>query len=112
VATIRARCPHCGDVRLRTHQVTVRVCADDDQGSYWFRCPICKTAVAHDARPEIVELLVEAGVRRHVWNRPAELSEVRTGPPITSDDVLDFHLLLQSDEWLEHVSEMVRRPPA
>ena len=38
---------------------------------------------------------------------PAELSESRTGPAISHDDLLDFHALLDSDEaWMEAVVRM------
>lgn len=65
--------------------------------------------VAKDASRRIVDLLVGSGVRMQVWRLPAELHEVRTGPTLTPDDLLDFHLLLQNDGWFEQVAEAVRR---
>ncbi|MDQ1455834.1 MAG: hypothetical protein QOH28_1454, partial [Actinomycetota bacterium] len=44
VTTIRANCPTCGDVQLTADDLTVRVCADDERGSYCFRCPDCRLA--------------------------------------------------------------------
>jgi len=87
----------------------VRVCADDDRGSYCFRCPECHRAVAKDASRRIVDLLVSSGVRLQVWRKPAELSEPRLGPVLTPDDLLDFHLLLRQDDWFVGVAEMVDR---
>ena len=49
VTTIRANCPTCGDVQLTADDLTVRVCADDERGSYCFRCPDCRQAVAKEA---------------------------------------------------------------
>jgi hypothetical protein len=109
VTTIRANCPSCGDVQLKASDLTVRVCSDDDQGSYCFRCPGCDRAVAKDASRRIVDLLVSSGVRMQVWRRPAELLEPHDGPAFTPDDLLDFHLLLRQDHWFGEVHEMVRR---
>src|SRR5204863_1624469 len=83
VTTIRANCPGCGDVQLTADDLTVRVCADDERGSYCFRCPDCKRAVAKEASRRIVDLLVSSGVRMQVWRLPAELTENRVGPPLT-----------------------------
>ncbi len=65
--------------------------------------------VAKDASRRIVDLLVGSGVRMQVWRLPAELNESHQGPTLTPDDLLDFHLLLQTDAWFEGVAEEVRR---
>ncbi len=96
-------------MQLKAADLTVRVCSDDDTGSYCFRCPSCERAVAKDASRRIVDLLVSSGVRLQVWRRPAELLEPRVGPALTPDDLLDFHLLLRDDDWFAALSEMVRR---
>jgi hypothetical protein len=112
VTTIRANCPSCGDVQLRADDLTVRVCSDDEAGSYNFRCPSCAQAVAKEASRRIVDLLVSSGVRMEVWRLPAELSEPRVGPPISPDDLLDFHLLLGEPGWFDQVADLVRRSSA
>ena len=103
MATIRASCPTCGDVELTSRDVTVRVCAADNQGSYAFRCPDCELAVSKLADPKIVDLLVSSGVRLAVWHLPAELGESHGGAPITYDDLLDFHYAIQQDGWFERL---------
>jgi hypothetical protein len=108
MATIRASCPDCGDVELTTADVQVRVCAEDNRGSYSFRCPDCRMAVVKDAEPRIVDLLVASGVRLSVWRLPAELAEARSGDPINHDDLLDFHDLLHNDDsWFAQLSDTV-----
>lgn len=107
MATIKATCPVCGDVRLRSRDLTVRVCAETDEGSYTFACPRCRERVARDATPRILSLLVSAGVRTEVWHQPAELQEPRTGPPISADDLLDFHMILTRDDWFDGLAESV-----
>jgi hypothetical protein len=112
VATIKAECPGCGAVRLRTSDLTVRVCADDKRGAYRFRCPRCATAVVHDASPSICALLVSVGVREEVWRLPAEMREQHAGPVLTPDDLLDFHLFLKREDWAEDLAALVGDAPA
>ena len=56
-------------------------------------------AVVKPAEPRIVELLVASGVEISTWRLPAELFEPRCGERINHDDLLDFHELLNSDDW-------------
>jgi len=108
VTTVRAQCPACGDVRLEIHDLTVRVSDDDVAGAYRFRCPECAQTVQRVASAHIVDLLVSAGAPHEVWRWPAELAEVRTGPPLTPDDLLDLHVLLEGDDWFHHLVTLVR----
>src|SRR5207253_11459642 len=86
MATIRASCPDCGDVELTTADMTVRVCSEDQRGTYAFRCPACTMAVTKSAEPRIVDLLVSSGVELQVWTLPAELREPRPiGEPFSHD---------------------------
>jgi hypothetical protein len=94
---------------LTRDDVTVRVCADDERGSYCFLCPECTRAVAKNATRRIVDVLVSAGVRMQVWRLPAELIEQRSGAPLCPDDLLDFHLLLRSDDWFDRLLEQVAK---
>lgn len=108
MATIRATCGDCGDVELTSAEVSVRVCIDDNSGSYTFRCPRCTMAVVKTAEPRIVELLVASGVRMSTWSLPLELSEPRMGSPITHDDLLDFHEILSGDDsWIDRLGGLV-----
>ena len=63
--------------------------------------------VAKDASRRIVDLLVGSGVRMQVWRLPAELRERPAGPSLQPDDLLDFHLQLQQDDWFEQLSQSV-----
>jgi hypothetical protein len=108
VTTIRASCPTCGDVELTVKDVTVRVCAEDNSGTYSFVCPECTVAVSKPAEPRIVDLLVSSGVRMSVWHLPAEMFEPRAaGEVISHDDLLDFHEMLEDDGWFSRLSGMV-----
>ena len=99
MATIRASCSTCGDVELTTADVQVRVCMDDDSAAYSFRCPICTMTQVKPADERTVDLLMAAGVTYITWNLPAELQEHPSGAPINHDDLLDFHDLLERDDW-------------
>jgi hypothetical protein len=95
-------------VRLRPGDLTVRLFGAEESGTYAFACPHCGDLVTRPASARIVSLLVSAGVQREVVSPPAEVFEHRTGPPINTDDLIDFHLLLEQDGWLERLTEMVR----
>jgi hypothetical protein len=106
MAIIRATCQECGDVEMTTSDVWVRICDDDNSGTYAFRCPCCETVVVKPAEPHIVDLLVASGVAWSTWSRPLELSEQRPGDQFTYDDLIDFHRELESDSWFDRLIEL------
>ena len=109
MTTVRAQCPACGDVQLQIDDLTVRVCNDDETPStYRFTCPGCDETVDRDASPRIVDLLVSAGASHELWSWPAELAEHHSGPPLTPDDLLDLHVLLEDDAWFPQLVALVR----
>ncbi len=113
MTTIRANCPECGDVQLKVTDLTVRICSNDEQGSYMFDCPTCSTVVTKEASRRIVDLLTSRGVELQVWSLPAELSEPHfRGPQLSSDDLLSFHELLETSHWFGDLIEMVRSAPS
>jgi predicted RNA-binding Zn-ribbon protein involved in translation (DUF1610 family) len=107
MTTIRAICPHCGEVTLPSSHVEVQVCAQTQEGSYSFSCPACSTRVSRDADRRVVQILVSGGVRVKVWELPAELYETHRGPSISWDDLLDFHTLLSTDSWFERLQSSI-----
>lgn len=100
---IKASCHDCGDVELAVRDLSVRVCAEGEQGSYVFRCPTCQMSVVKPAEQRIVDLLVASGVELIEWRLPAELFETHYGAPISHDDLIDFHHLLLQDDWFSAV---------
>ena len=103
MATIRASCPSCGDVELTTREVQVLLCSTNNEGSYAFQCPACRLAVSKPAEPSVVDVLVASGVRLAVWEMPAELGERHAGPPVSHDDLLEFHFLLEQPDWFQRL---------
>jgi hypothetical protein len=107
MATIRASCPDCGDVELTSQDMTVRLCVEDNRGSYVFRCPACTMTVTKATEQRIVDLLVASGVKVEMWTLPLELRERPVGAPFTHDDLLAFHELLECEDWFVTLSSMV-----
>ena len=103
MTTIRAVCPRCGEVTLTSADMEVQVCAQTQEGSYSFACPACTLPVHRDADRRVVQILVSGGLKVRVWELPAELEEEKSGPAITWDDVLDFHMLLDDDAWFDNL---------
>lgn len=101
---IRASCSECGDVELTTRDLQVRVCLHDDTSTYVFRCPSCQIPVVKPAEQRVVDLLIASGVALETWSLPGELFEPRGGgAPIDHDDLIEFHALLETDDWFEQL---------
>jgi len=101
---IKASCQDCGDVELGVGDLRVRVCSVDELSTYVFRCPTCRMSVVKPAEPRVVDLLVASGVRLEHWDPPAELFEPHPGEPLTHDDLIDFHRLLEQPDWFERLT--------
>jgi hypothetical protein len=108
MAVIRATCQECGDVEMTTSDVWVRICDDDNTGTYAFRCPSCTGVVVKPAEPHVIDLLVASGVAWTTWRMPAELHEQHVGAPITHDDLLEFHQMLESSDWFSKLEDITR----
>ena len=107
---IRAQCADCGVVRLTLADLTVRVGLDTKHWAYFFRCPTCGNANAHESEEATLEVLVSLGASVQHWHLPAELLEARpVGPVLTLDDLLDFHLCLQDADWFDLLITDARR---
>lgn len=106
MALIRATCTDCGDVELRSRDLKVRMCQDNETATYLFRCPVCRMIEVRPAEPHVVDVLLAAGVPCVEWHLPAELDERHGGAAITHDDVLDFHELLSTPDWFVTLATM------
>lgn len=96
---IRATCPACGEVELLAPDVTLKRCGLTGHSAYAFVCPSCWQLVTKPADERVAQLLISGGVRTEREDLPAEALEPRDGPPLTYDDLLDLHLLLESPGW-------------
>jgi hypothetical protein len=89
-AWVQAGCLWCGTVEFGLHELRVHV-AGDDEGLLEFTCPVCgRLNVRALGRAELASL-TRAGAAPSEGPAPFELLEEHSGPPITWDDLIDFH---------------------
>ena len=110
MTTIRATCPSCGEVELTPEDIELRVCTQPSSSYYQFLCPLCDDTVRKPADDRVVQLLISGGVSASVWQLPDEALETRAGPAFTTDDLLDFHLLLEKSDWFDHLLQETAEP--
>lgn len=100
MTTIKASCPTCGDVELTPRQVRLVVCSVASRSYYSFQCHTCAQEIRKRATEDIVALLRSGGVVAEHWTIPAEALEERPGAALTTDDLLDFCLMLENADLL------------
>jgi predicted RNA-binding Zn-ribbon protein involved in translation (DUF1610 family) len=105
MTTIKATCPGCGEVDLTAEDILLRIGASRTVNTYGFTCPTCGDFVQKSADDRIVRLLLSGGVVPVPVHVPAEALEVHDGPPISHDDILNFHEMLTEDDWIKQLLE-------
>jgi hypothetical protein len=86
---VQAGCLWCGTVEFGIHELRVHVAGDD--GLLEFTCPVCgRLNVRALGRAELASL-ARVGATPSAGPAPFELLEEHSGPPITWDDLIDFH---------------------
>jgi predicted RNA-binding Zn-ribbon protein involved in translation (DUF1610 family) len=102
MTSIRTKCPQCGEVEMQARGVLLTVEPASGEGSYSFVCPMCDQVVEKPADKRIASLLMSIGVEVEERDTQELDPEVKPeGPPFTLDDVIDFHFLLDQDDWFE-----------
>ena len=103
---VRVHCDDCGIVQLHYAELKLRRCLDTDMWASCFRCPHCGLATTQlNNEQSAIDLLVALGTPVEDWRLPMELLEAKSpGPNFILDDLLDFHLLLARDDWLDSLS--------
>ena len=104
MTTIKATCPSCGEVALGAEDILLRIGATRTVNTYGFTCPDCGDFVEKPADDRVVRLLLSGGVVPVPVHVPAEALEIHEGVAFTYDDVLDFHIALQSEDWFEELT--------
>lgn len=103
---IRARCPGCGDVEFGVDDIVV-VGGARLPSTYRFDCPTCGEAVSRSAVPQVIDLLLSAGVRReHPPIRESAPAEAR---PFAEDDVSALRDALADPAWFARLEASVQR---
>lgn len=101
MAIIKAACDRCGQIELAPEDIELRLCRHAPAASFAFKCPHCGEVVQKPADDRVIQILIAGGVRTKMWELPAEIWERHEGVPLTHDDLLDFHLLLEQPDWFE-----------
>ena len=105
MTTIRATCPDCGEVEMEAQAITLSVRETDGEGSYSFTCPSCSNLVEKPADRKVVMLLLSAGVDvDRLTVAASDLEAHPEGPPLTADDLIDFHFLLEREDWFTQLA--------
>jgi hypothetical protein len=109
MTTIKATCPRCGEIGLMPGEIELRVDRSGGGASFYaFTCPSCLDMVRKPADDRVIRLLISGGVRILSLEtaprlQPRSLAKRFDGPPITHDDLLDFHGLLERDDWFANL---------
>jgi hypothetical protein len=103
MTTIKATCPACGEIDLTADDILLRIGAMSSVNTYGFTCPDCAEFVEKPADERVVRLLLSGGVVPVPVHVPAEALEVHYGPPITLNDLLEFHEMLEGSDWFEQL---------
>ncbi|MCA1832656.1 MAG: hypothetical protein ABR548_03655 [Actinomycetota bacterium] len=98
---IKAECPSCGEIDLKADAVDLQWCSHAPASYYCFACPQCATVVTKPADGSVAQLLISAGVRPTLWHLPQEVLEQKLGPALTVDDLIDLHVLLETEGWFD-----------
>lgn len=105
MTTIRANCPHCGEVSLTPVMINLQTCLTQmDLSSYHFECPDCQQMIDKPATEHIVAMLMSGGVTSHQWTIPKEWFEPKRGPRIGYDDLLDLAMGMEKESYLSFLA--------
>jgi hypothetical protein len=88
-------CPRCGPIELEPDEAWLVLASEPALSHYAFRCPDCGGDVRHHADAAVVSVLTPL-VATETLCVPAEALESRGGPALTTDDLIDFCLALES----------------
>lgn len=94
--------------------VVLTVPAGTMEGTYRFNCPVCDDTIEKHADRKVVMLLLSAGVEVYEVGvdedapPPVTSAPGDDAPPLTVDDLIDFHYLLQDEGWFDELARSVR----
>lgn len=113
-AWVQAGCVWCGAVEFALQELRVHA-AGRDQGLLEFTCPSCRRLNVRALGAPELTALAEVGAEATEGPAPFELLEEHAGPPITWDDLIDFHdavSRLEPGPWRTTHEQGPERAPA
>jgi predicted RNA-binding Zn-ribbon protein involved in translation (DUF1610 family) len=99
----RVHCQSCGDVLVKARDVTL------PPGSYCFDCPRCGASVRQPATERETALLSSHGAT--IVDDATDPKGPAQPAPLTLDDVITLHELLQDDGWFQSLLDAPARGP-
>ena len=101
--TILLSCNSCGEIHVPADAVSFFRDLNSDQTRCTLFCPDCNRLIIKEIHsPELASDLIKAGCNV-MPAPPLELYEQHPGPALTTDDLLDFCLLLETKTWYEQL---------
>lgn len=91
MTTIKTTCSSCGNIELRSDDLTLELAASETTGQYRFCCPYCESAQYRPATERVVAILLAIGVPYFV-----------TEEVVTETDIVDF--ISSLDDWLDEIT--------
>lgn len=102
-------CPSCGRPVALTGEGLTLWRRPDGCDLLRYTCPLCGFEVEGCAPPESIPTL--ARLKVPVVAVPAEALEAHSGPPLTLDDLIDLHFLIESEDvWAAIEASWENRP--
>lgn len=98
---VKSRCWKCGEVDLSLSDIILVEHGDGDGVYYSFICSTCGEAQAYAADSRFVDFMHMNGRDPLVLNPPIECKQKEGDPPLSWDDLLDLHLLLEGESKLD-----------
>lgn len=95
---VKSRCWKCGEVALSLEDILLVEHGDGEGTFYSFICSTCREPQAYPADDRFIDFMSMNGTEPVVLNPPMEYKEAEDEPPLSWDDLLDLHLLLQEDD--------------
>ena len=93
---VQGRCPTCGPLTLLPRDFVCALPSDPDaQALTEFHCPLCDGPVFNPVTPQEAKLLILLGGQKAAGPAPLELTEEKSGPPVSVDDLFDLHVALE-----------------
>lgn len=102
---IKTTCDTCGEISVPLTEVALHVNTGSRMNYFSFVCPSCGELKGGEAEVHLVTFLISQGVPPDHSRFAPEVLEAHAGGPISYDDVLDFHFMLEDASWLKDLKK-------